>query len=182
MEIGDAAAVALARTGDSDGFRLLVERHSRKVFRLAYRLTGNEQDAEDVVQETFLRAYRGLDRFDEPGLVGSWLYRIASNYALDLLRGRKLRAGPSLSGDAETAAVVSPQAGPERRLEGERLQRRIAVALDALTPAERVAFTLRHFEGRSIEDVAAALQVGANAAKQAVFRAVQKMRRALEER
>ncbi len=181
MEIGDAAAVALARTGDSDGFRLLVERHSRKVFRLAFRLTGNEQDAEDVVQETFLRAYRGLDRFAEPALVGSWLYRIASNYALDLLRSRKLRAGPGLPAGETALEVSSSQPGPDRQLEGERLQRRIARALEALSPQERVAFTLRHFEGRSVEDIAAALQVGENAAKQAVFRAVQKMRRALAE-
>jgi RNA polymerase sigma-70 factor (ECF subfamily) len=184
MEIGDAAAVALARTGDSDGFRLLVERHSRKVFRLAFRLTGNEQDAEDVVQETFLRAFRGLDRFDERALVGSWLYRIASNYALDLLRNKKMRAGPSLSAETRQGrpmeeAVSSPQPGPERELESERLNRRIGEALDLLTPQERVAFSLRHFEGRSIEEISVALQVGANATKQAVFRAVQKMRRAL---
>jgi len=186
MEIGDAAAVALARTGDSGGFRLLVERHGRKVFRLAFRLTGNEQDAEDVVQETFLRAFRGLDRFDERALVGSWLYRIASNYALDLLRNKKMRARATVS--AETGAgrpleeaVASPQPGPERQLEGERLNRRIAEALTQLTPQERVAFTLRHFEGRSIEEISGILQVGGNATKQAVFRAVQKMRRALGE-
>lgn len=58
MEMSDAAAVALARTGDGQAFRVLVERHSRKIFRLAFRLTGNESDAEDIVQETFLRAYR----------------------------------------------------------------------------------------------------------------------------
>ena len=115
MEIGDAAAVALARTGDGDAFRLLVERHSRRVFRLAFRLTGSEADAEDIVQETFLRAYRNLDRFEERAVVGSWLYRIATNCAIDLNRRRKAeapgRAEEASSARAE-AAATSPAPGP----------------------------------------------------------------------
>ena len=79
MDATEAAAVlARARQGDSDAFRVLVERHSRAVFRLAYRMTGNEQDAEDVVQESFLRAYRQLDRFQSRANFGTWLYRIVA--------------------------------------------------------------------------------------------------------
>src|ERR1041384_4856740 len=89
MEETDAAALARAKAGDKDGFRLLVERHSRSVFRLAYRLTGNEQDAEDVVQETFLRAYKQLQNFESRASFGTWLYRIGANYALDMIRSRK---------------------------------------------------------------------------------------------
>src|SRR5438270_6674130 len=91
MEETDAAALARAKAGDKDGFRLLVERHSRSVFRLAYRLTGNEQDAEDVVQETFLRAYKQLQRFDGRAAFGTWIYRICANCSLDLIRARKSR-------------------------------------------------------------------------------------------
>src|SRR2546428_2315880 len=89
MEGMDAATVARARAGDGDAFRALVERHSRSIFRLAYRMTGNEHDAEDVVQETFLRAYRRLNRFQSRSDFGTWLYRIAVNCALDLMRGRR---------------------------------------------------------------------------------------------
>ena len=91
MEFADQAVVARARSGDADAFRLLVERHSRPLFRLAYRMTGNESDAEDVVQETLLRAYRQLGKFDERASFGTWLYRIATNYALDLLRAQSRR-------------------------------------------------------------------------------------------
>src|SRR2546427_3692920 len=88
MEGMDAATVARARAGDGDAFRALVERHSRSIFRLAFRMTGNEHDAEDVVQETFLKAYRKLPGFEERAQFGSWVHRIAANCAYDLLRAR----------------------------------------------------------------------------------------------
>src|SRR5579863_856977 len=92
MELNDALAVSKARSGDADAFRVLVERHSRSLFRLAFRMTGNQQDAEDVVQESFLRAYKQLARFDERASFGTWLYRIAANCSLDLVRSRKRRS------------------------------------------------------------------------------------------
>src|ERR1051326_7002306 len=85
----DAAAVALARDGDSEAFKGLVERHSRAVYRLAHRMTGNPQDAEDVVQETFLKAYRQLGRFESRANFGTWLHRIAVNCSIDVIRARK---------------------------------------------------------------------------------------------
>src|SRR5215212_1228919 len=102
MDATEAAAVlARARQGDSEAFRELVERHSRSIFRLAFRMTGNEQDAEDLVQETFLRAYKQLHRFDGRAAFGTWLYRIAANCSLDLIRVRKIRneRQPSASND-----------------------------------------------------------------------------------
>src|SRR3954469_4363130 len=88
MDVTDVAAVSRAREGDSDAFRLLVERHSRVIFRVAYRMTGNEHDADDVVQEAFLRAYKQLDNFEERANFSTWLHRIAVNCSLDLLRSR----------------------------------------------------------------------------------------------
>src|SRR3954469_7104946 len=88
MEMTDVAAVSRARDGDAEAFRLLVERHSRAIFRVAWRMTGNEHDADDVVQETFLRAYRQIDRFEERANFSTWLHRIAINCSLDLLRAR----------------------------------------------------------------------------------------------
>jgi RNA polymerase sigma-70 factor (ECF subfamily) len=184
MEDSDLAVVARVRAGDGDGFRLLVERHSRSVFRLAYRMTGNEQDAEDVVQETFLRAYRQLHRYESRASFGTWLYRIAANYALDLIRSRKHQfRGPSEAG-AEASdpllSVPSSDPGPDRVAFSGQVQQHVAEALDTLTPQERTAFVLRHFEGQSIDEISLALGIGGNAAKHSIFRAVQKLRKALE--
>ena len=89
--MGTAGTMALdqSRDGKVEGFRMLVAEHSQKMFRLAYRMTGNEQDAEDVVQETFLRAYRRMREFESDVHFVSWLHRIASNCAIDLLRRRR---------------------------------------------------------------------------------------------
>src|SRR5271168_4348233 len=92
MEDSDSVAVARVKAGDGDAYRALVERHSRSVFRLAFRMTGNEQDAEDVVQESMLRAYKQLSKFDDRASFGTWLYRIAANCSLDLVRSKKRRS------------------------------------------------------------------------------------------
>lgn len=184
MEETDDAAVARARAGDSDGFRLLVERHSRNVFRLAYRMTGNENDAEDIVQETFLRAYKQLNRYESRSTFGTWLYRIAANCSLDMIRARKSRHQVHAAGIDENldvmSAIPSTDAGPDRMFYSTQVQRRVKDALEALTQQERTAFVLRHFEGQSIEEISGVLGIGGNAAKHSIFRAVQKLRRALE--
>ena len=92
MTVSDAPAVlARARQGDNDAFQALVEQHSRAAFRLAFRMTGNEQDAEDVVQESLLKAYRHLGRFETRADFGTWLYRIVANCAVDAIRSRQAR-------------------------------------------------------------------------------------------
>src|SRR6476469_7623967 len=101
MELTDAAFVTRARSGDTEAYRVLVERHSRALFRLAFRMTGNEQDAEDVVQESFLRAYKQLSKFDERATFGTWLYRIAVNCSLDLVRSRTRRNEHIAPADSE---------------------------------------------------------------------------------
>src|SRR5579871_2509351 len=118
MELTDVAAVEQAQAGDADAFRILVERHSRPLFRMAYRMTGNAQDAEDVVQESFLRAYRQIARFDNRSSFGTWLYRIAVNYSLDLVRARKRRQEQPPPADDDqpdpVLALPTAEAGPER--------------------------------------------------------------------
>lgn len=178
MELTDCAAVGKARAGDPDAFRVLVERHGRSLFRLAYRMTGNQQDAEDVVQESFLRAFKQLHRFDERASFGTWLYRIAANCSLDLMRSRNRRGE---HGDPELASTEpSGEPSPERMALSGEVRERLAEAMDELSPTERAAFVLRHFEGMCIEEIGAALDCQPGAAKHSVFRAVQKLRRALE--
>src|ERR1700751_1525156 len=129
MEESDGAAVARAQSGDGDAFRVLVERHSRSVFRLAYRLTGNEQDAEDVVQETFLRAYKQIKNFESRASFGTWLYRIGANYELDLIRSRKRHQAHRAPADEETDVMLSIPAttpGPERMAYSVQVEERIS--------------------------------------------------------
>jgi RNA polymerase sigma-70 factor (ECF subfamily) len=176
----DATAVAKARAGDEEAFRLLVERHSRALFKMAYRMTGNEQDAEDVVQDAFLKAYRSLDRFEDRSQVGSWLYRIAANCAFDVLRRRQRRDSRVESLDAED--VLEPEAhgpGPDRLALGGDVRRHVEAALERMSPRERAAFVLRHFEGRSVKEIEAALGIDTTSVKQSVCRAVRKAREVL---
>ena len=185
MEASDLAVVARVKAGDHDAFRHLVERHSRSVFRLAYRLTGHEQDAEDVVQETFLKAFREIRRFEARSSFATWLYRITVNCSHDLLRQRP-RAGsrPSLDDpDSRVAADLadpSAAADPLRELASRRIDERVRTAMNELSDQERSAFVMRHFEGLSIEDIGRVLDLKTSAAKHSIFRAVHKLRRALE--
>ena len=174
--------VVPAEGSESDSFRALVEEHSPMVFRLAFRMTGNASDAEDVVQETFLKAHRSLGGFDERARFGTWVYRIAVNAAIDLIRrrGRGTVARPGGDDDppvVETLASRDPQ--PDRVAMSGQIQRDVAAALTQLSERERAAFVLRHLEGMPIERISEVLKIGPNAVKQTVFRAVQKLRREL---
>jgi len=185
MDAIEAGAVlARARQGDSDAFRVLVERHSRSVFRLAFRMTGNEQDAEDVVQESFLRAFRQLGRFESRANFGTWLYRIVANCSVDLMRTRQSRQNhgrveslDEIEGDPAPAENPTP----ERLAQSAEIGTRVASALNGLSPLERAAFTLRHHEGRSIDEISRMLGLRTSATKHSVFRAVRKLRIALAE-
>ena len=184
MDESDAEVVAQVCAGDSGAFRVLVERHSRPVFRLAYRLTGNQEDAEDVVQETFLRAFRQLGRFESRSGFGTWIHRIAVNCAMDLLRQRPRHQAAAPLGDLDPGGAGDvpdeEAAGPERLAASAQIRARLNQVLDDLTPAERTAFMLRHFEGRSLAEIGRVLGLRTSATKHSIFRAVQKMRRALE--
>jgi RNA polymerase sigma-70 factor (ECF subfamily) len=183
MTASEAPAIlARARQGDNDAFRALVERHSRSAFRLAFRMTGNEQDAEDVVQESFLRAYRHLGRFEARADFGTWLYRIVANNAIELIRVRQSRQNRARMEPIDEVAAMpaSKLPAPDRLAESADIRRRVAEAMDGLSPLERAAFTLRHYEGRTTDEISRTLRLGTSAAKHAVFRAVKKLRIALE--
>jgi len=147
-------------------------------------MTGNEQDAEDLVQETFLRAYKQMHRFDGRATFGTWIYRICANCSLDLIRARKSRKEQQPSTDEETVnwldRIATRDPSPERLTESGQIAHLLDAALKRLSGMERAAFVLRHYEGCDIEEIARALGVQPNAAKHSVFRAVQKLRRALE--
>jgi RNA polymerase sigma-70 factor, ECF subfamily len=185
----DLAAVARTLAGEREAYRVLVERHSAYVYRVAYRMTGNPQDAEEVVQEAFLRAYQKLQQFTGSANFGTWVYRIAANYAIDRLRQKKneesRRGNPSRQAEGETESdplsQVKDQApNPERLASSAQLAKRMKEALHRLSPAERTAIVMRHWDGCGIEEIAGVLKSNSSAAKNTVFRAVQKLRLALK--
>jgi RNA polymerase sigma-70 factor, ECF subfamily len=183
MGNNDHALIRAVLSGDKDAYGVLVARHGESMFRVAYRITENEPDAEEIVQETFLRGYRGLAGFDTRAEFRTWIYRIAVNCALQVLKKRKSEAAVPITEefDEELSGIqlADGGAGPERMLLDREIEDRRHTAMEKMTPDERLAFVLRHLEGSSTEEIATALQVTPNNAKQAVFRAVQKMRRSL---
>jgi RNA polymerase sigma-70 factor, ECF subfamily len=168
--------------GDLELFLSLVERHRRYLYNLALRMTGNEQDAKDVVQDSLLDAYLHLEQFEGRADLRTWLNRIVVNCALDHLRARRRRPDVNDAGTiadvADTAMSAAPD--PERLAASADCRRQIAEAMHTMSPLERVTFALRHFEGSSISVIAQTVGISNTAAKQHIFRAVRKIRRALE--
>jgi RNA polymerase sigma-70 factor (ECF subfamily) len=177
MNETDAAVIDRVREGDTDAFRLLVERHSRAIFRLAFRLTRNETDADDVVQETFLRAYRNLKRFDGRSSFSTWAHQIATNCALDLLRRHRRNPTEELDDERPVADTRSSQ---ERLVLKVGLAQALEHGMKALSGNERTAFVLRHYEGMTIDEIGRVLGTETNATKHTIFRAVRKLRQILE--
>ncbi|MGA7156079.1 MAG: sigma-70 family RNA polymerase sigma factor [Acidobacteriaceae bacterium] len=183
--MGNLEQEAIRRTlaGDRDAFRVLMDRHLPTVLRMTYRVTGNAIDAEEAAQEAFLLAYRKLPNFREESAFGTWVYRIAMNCSLNLVERRTRDLGwDAISlepGSPTDNLAVSPHLNPEASLLHNEAILRRENAMLSLTPMERTAFILRHMEEQPLQVIADALGVPINSAKQAVFRAVAKLRREL---
>jgi len=180
MEGGEPELAARAAGGDESAFRTIVERYTRMVHTLAYRITCDAASAEDVVQETLLRVHRAIHRFDGRASMATWIGRIATNAALDTVRARRSRREVAYEPE-EGVSDVRPtsEPGPERVAWSSDVRRALARVMPTLTPVERAAFVLRHFEGRHTDEIAATLGLRESASRQAVFRAVRKLRHAL---
>jgi len=183
MGKNDHATVQAVLAGNKEAYGALVAENSRSVFRVAYRITGNEADAEEVVQEAFLRGYRKLESFESRSNFGTWIYRIAVRCALDRVSSRRQDDSTRIGGDddaeSDTIQVADGSPDPERLVLSSEIAAIRKAAMRTLTPMERAAFTLRHLEECSLEEIAAALDIDTNAAKQAVYRAVHKLRHRL---
>ncbi|GAA1712437.1 RNA polymerase sigma factor SigE [Isoptericola hypogeus] len=159
----------------------IVRDHSARVYRLAYRLTGNQQDAEDLTQETFLRVFRSLSSYT-PGTFEGWLHRITTNLFLDQVRRRKRIRMEAMGDDA--ARVAAPEDGgrPERGFEHANLDHDVQRALDALRPEYRAAVVLCDIEGLSYEEIAVTLGIKLGTVRSRIHRARAQLRDALEHR
>lgn len=152
----------------------IVQNHSSKVFRLAYRLTGNRFDAEDLTQETFVRVFRSLHNFT-PGTIDGWLHRITTNLFLDQARRRNRIRFDALTDDAETR-LPGKDPGPERTFEFNNLDVDIHLALDELAPEFRAAVVLCDLEGLSYEEVAETLGVKLGTVRSRIHRGRSQLR------
>jgi len=179
----DHSIVRAILAGDKEAYGALVRAHSATVFRVAYRIVGNEADAEEIVQEAFLRGYQRLESYQGRSAFGTWIYRIAVNCALNRISQQGIQAeyrhGEESDPAVKTVQVATQDADPERVLLSNEIGVAQDLAMRRLTPTEKSAFVLRHLEERSTSEIAEVLNIAPNAAKQAVFRAVQKLRREL---
>lgn len=158
----------------------VVRNHSAKVFRLAYRLTGNKHDAEDLTQEVFVRVFRSLANFT-PGTLDGWLHRITTNLFLDQARRKSRIRFDALAEDAETR-LPGRDPGPERSFEFNNLDLDVQQALDALPPDFRAAVVLCDLEGLSYDEVAGALGVKLGTVRSRIHRGRTMLRASLAHR
>jgi RNA polymerase sigma-70 factor (ECF subfamily) len=179
-----------AQKGNRGAFDTLVRRYDQSVLRLALHMLGNEQDAQDVHQEAFIKAYRHLGNFRFECSFYTWLYRIVTNLCLDQLRRRKSRReDPSTALDAsgDEMDLLSnitddrAMANPARELDRKRMGETIQDALDKLTPRERTVFELKHYQGLKLRTIGEMLNTTEETAKNTLFRATRKLRLNLAE-
>ncbi|MBN1418510.1 MAG: sigma-70 family RNA polymerase sigma factor [Planctomycetes bacterium] len=177
-EADETEWLARARLGDREAFGRLVRRHADRVYRLAHYLTSSRDDAADVAQEAFLRAYRAIGRFEGRSGFATWVLRITTNCALSLRARRRTKkrgmAVVSLSGseeDAEPIQVADPRADPEAAFRREELGAAVKAAVESLDEEFRSAIVLREIDGRSYEEIAEILGVPLGTVKSKIHRA-----------
>jgi RNA polymerase sigma-70 factor, ECF subfamily len=181
----EAPFVAQARKGDDRAFAELVKRYEAKIFRLAQHITQNREDAEDVLQETFLRAYEHLDQFQGNSKFYTWVVRIAVNQALMKLRRRRTDKSVSLDEtidtgeDTVTREIAAWDEDPEERFSREELGEILDSAIQTLAPAYRSVFLLRDVDDLSTEETAEALGLSVPAVKSRLLRARLQLREKL---
>jgi RNA polymerase sigma-70 factor (ECF subfamily) len=176
-----------AQSGDRDAFEELIKRHDRDILRLAFHMLGNREEAREVFQETFLKAFRSLSRFRFESSFYTWIYRIATNVSLDHLRKRQTlkeeisyesdsSADPDRPALKDTLAATTYYSNPERRLYGREVGERIKEALKSLSEKERLVFELRHYQGLRLRMIGEIMGSTEETAKNYLFRATQKLR------
>jgi RNA polymerase sigma-70 factor (ECF subfamily) len=171
---GERELIRLAQQGDTEAFGQLVVQHQQAVFNIAYRMVGNRQEAEDVAQDSFVRTYQALERFDRQRPFAPWLYRITTNTALNWLRRRR----PEAELEEETLQMNATPS-PETQAIAAEASERLRAAVATLPPNYRAAIELRHFQGLSYQEMSEALDVPLSDVKSWLFRARRKLREAL---
>jgi RNA polymerase sigma-70 factor (ECF subfamily) len=179
MNIQDENWVALARSGDRAAMHELYERHRTRIFNLAYRYVRNVPDAEDILQETFIKAFRSLEKsqLDDETYFSTWLYRIAVNCAMDHFRRQRRREGDDgwhrdLLASEEGAAPLSPEAACLQQETMARVQQVLA----GLSSRKRMIVVLRHYQQLKIQEIAGLLGCSQGSVKKQLFQALAQLR------
>ncbi len=172
----ELAAVERVRQGDADAFEPLVSAYEKNVYNLALRMTGNPEDAADMSQEAFIKAFNSLDGFRGDSRFSVWLYRIVSNVCLDFLRRQSKRGAVSLSvedeeGEQAQMDIPDSSQSPETLLERRMTREAVRRGLDSLPEDSRQILLLREIQGLSYEELAQALQLEVGTVKSRIFRA-----------
>ena len=178
MTVESDELVAAARTGDRDAFAALVRATQADVYTLAFRLTGNEEDARDVVQEAYLRAYKSIGRFRGDAKFSTWMYRVTANCANTLLVSRRKRGHDELHDDA-SVVDLRDETDPVAMAEAGLLHQRVTAALADLPPRLRSVVVLRDIYDLPHDAIAAELGISEGAAKVRLHRARRKLRERL---
>jgi RNA polymerase sigma-70 factor (ECF subfamily) len=175
-ERSDGEVVREILGGQHEMYRVLVRRYQDVLYKHAYRMVGQADDAADIVQRTLVSGFQKLNRCRDPERVGGWLFRIAANLCKDFLKSPR-RGDLSLEG---ASATVIDRSSPDADLERKELKERVQQALDRLSPEQREAFVLKHLEGRSYDEMATLLSASKSALKMRVLRAREELQSLLK--
>lgn len=176
----DGELVARAQGGEDEAFEGLFHRHKDRIYTVAYTILGNQSDANDIVQETFLRAYRRLNRLRKDGAIVSYLCKTARNAAIDLLRANgNARPDPLDGSDASSIDPVSHRPGPDAELRRQIDNDALGVAIAELNPDHRVVVVMHHIEDLPVDEIATELQIPVGTVKSRLGRARAALRRKL---
>lgn len=185
MNVVETRLVKLSRRGDRQAFEELVELYKDKIYHLAYRMLGSRGEAEDIVQETFLRVYTNLDRYDENQKFSTWIYRIGTNLCIDRLRKRK----PTYSLDADMpegdgadwySMLPSEEETPEEELVLSETQQQIRKAIETLPSKYKSVVVLRYLHDMSLQEISEVLKMPVTTIKTRVHRGREYLRKKLE--
>lgn len=180
--MNDRDWVRSARAGDEEAFAHLVRRHSGGLHRAVARVLADESEAWDVVQMAFLKAWQRLDRYDPRYSFSTWLYRIGTNLAIDLLRSRSSRERTHQAGHEHRLRLVGTGDGAGSRAERHEADRILNQVIEVLTPQQRSAFVLREMQGLETAEVAEALGCSATTVRNHIFQARKALRREMRRR
>ena len=169
MLVNESEWLIKAQRGDAEAFTCLLEAYQRPVFNLCYRMLGNAQDAEDAAQETFLRAYQYLKRYDNSRPFSTWLLSIAAHYAIDQIRKRKMQI-VSVE-ELPVPDLPEPSSGMELNLSKKEEQQRIKAVIGVLDAADRAAVVMYYWYDFSYEEICQALSLSMSALKSRLHRA-----------
>jgi len=179
-KMDEIALIQSAQAGDTDAFKFLFEENKRRILGLAYQYTKNVEDAEDILQDTFIKAYNSLQRFDIQDQTNftSWLYRIGINCSIDHLRKTKRQRDNIMpGGDVMDASAPDHISNPDNSQQKNEVRERVELVLSTLTKRQRMIFILKHYQELSIKEIAEYMDCSEGSVKKQLFRTVSAMKK-----